>query len=97
MYTQSITREMGRLCSFEWSDILSTVCAFDVTVNQKELIRVTGLTLSMVVFTAYMVVLHKKANIGVCVFLLVFTVIFKLLSVTSIYSLAIATHFPHLG
>ncbi|KAH6911419.1 hypothetical protein BKA70DRAFT_1099361 [Coprinopsis sp. MPI-PUGE-AT-0042] len=38
-----------------------------------------GLTLSMVVFTAYMVVLHKKANIGVCVFLLVFTVMFKLL------------------
>ena len=48
-----------------------------------------GLTLSMVVFTAYMVVLHKKANIGVCVFLLVFTVVFKLLYVhpqSSIYS-----------
>lgn len=38
-----------------------------------------GLTLSMVVFTAYMVVLHKKANIGVCAFLLIFTVVFKLL------------------
>lgn len=38
-----------------------------------------GLTLTVVVFLAYMVVLKKSANVGVCVFLLVFTVLVKLL------------------
>ncbi|KAJ2930898.1 hypothetical protein H1R20_g6193, partial [Candolleomyces eurysporus] len=38
-----------------------------------------GLTLTLVVFLAYMVVLKKSANVGVCVFLIVFTVLFKLL------------------
>ncbi|EAU86086.2 hypothetical protein CC1G_07165 [Coprinopsis cinerea okayama7 len=38
-----------------------------------------GLVLSLVVMLAYMVVLQKKANVGVCAFLIVFTVLFKLL------------------
>ncbi|RXW24412.1 hypothetical protein EST38_g1408 [Candolleomyces aberdarensis] len=38
-----------------------------------------GLTLTLVVFLAYMVVLKKSANVGVCVFLIVFIVLFKLL------------------
>jgi hypothetical protein len=37
-----------------------------------------GLTLTLVVFLAYMVVLKKSANVGICAFLMVFTVLVKL-------------------
>ncbi|TFK28073.1 hypothetical protein FA15DRAFT_585271 [Coprinopsis marcescibilis] len=38
-----------------------------------------GLTLSLVVFMAYMIVLKKKANLGAAAFLVIFTILVKLL------------------